>query len=228
MITLPIYNIQAEQVDSVNLEPKIFDGRINYGPMYQAVVMYRANKRKGLASTKTRGEVSGGGSKPWRQKGTGRARVGSIRSPLWRSGGVVFGPHPRSYCYTLPKKIKLQALRSSLNAKLVEKAITVLDKIEISQPKTKEIIKILSRFKDLSAQGKRKKSLLFLLDHIDEKINLATHNLNYIDICLATEANAYQILKAKELILTRQALSQLIKRLNSNKTTKLKATKKID
>ena len=119
-ITLPIYNAAGKEVDSVKLNAKVFDGRINSEAMYQAITAYRANQRKGLAATKTRGEVSGGGKKPWKQKGTGRARVGSTRSPLWRHGGVVFGPHPRDFSYTLPDKIKAIALKSSLNAKVKE------------------------------------------------------------------------------------------------------------
>jgi large subunit ribosomal protein L4 len=215
MISLPIYNTQAQEIDKVQLEPKIFDGKVNFGSLYQAVLMYRANQRRGLASTKTRGEVSGGGRKPWRQKGTGRARVGSIRSPLWRSGGVVFGPHPRDYSYSIPAKAKLVAIKSSLNAKVNDKAIIVLDKMEITEPKTKEIVKILSNFKELIIPAKGKRNLLLLLDKIDKKINLATSNLNYVDVCLANNATAYQILKARDIILTKGALIQLVNRIKN-------------
>ena len=119
-ITLPIYNTEGKEVDSIKLDAKVFDGTINTAAIYQAINAYRANQRKGFASTKTRGEVSGGGRKPWRQKGTGRARVGSTRSPLWRHGGVVFGPHPRDFSCRLPKRIKNLALKSTLNAKVKE------------------------------------------------------------------------------------------------------------
>jgi large subunit ribosomal protein L4 len=104
-ITLPIYNTEGKEVDSVKLDSAVFNGVINNAAIHQAVCAYMANQRRGLAATKTRGEVSGGGRKPWRQKGTGRARVGSTRSPLWRHGGVIFGPHPRDYSYTIPAKI---------------------------------------------------------------------------------------------------------------------------
>lgn len=97
VVTLPIYNSEGKEIESLKLDPAVFDGEVNSGVIYQAVVAYRAAQRKGLASTKTMGEVSGGGRKPWKQKGTGRARVGSIRSPLWRHGGVIFGPHPRDF-----------------------------------------------------------------------------------------------------------------------------------
>ena len=109
-ITLPIYNAEGKEVDNIKLNLPVFDGVVNEAAMYQAINGYRANQRKGLASTKTRGEVSGGGKKPWKQKGTGRARVGSTRSPLWRHGGVTFGPHPRDFSYVIPAKIKSLAL----------------------------------------------------------------------------------------------------------------------
>ena len=111
-ITLPVYNTEGKEVDTIKLDSAVFGSTINTGAIYQAVCAYSARQRKGLASTKTRGEVSGGGRKPWKQKGTGRARVGSIRSPLWRHGGVVFGPHPRDFSYNIPKKVKLLALKS--------------------------------------------------------------------------------------------------------------------
>ncbi len=147
-ITLPIYNTEGKEIDSLKLDKTVFDGTINTACLYQAVNAYRANQRKGLASTKTRGEVSGGGRKPWRQKGTGRARVGSIRSPLWRHGGVIFGPHPRHFYYNLPKKLKVLALKSSLNAKVKENSLIVLDGINLEIPKTKEASKILSPYSD--------------------------------------------------------------------------------
>lgn len=212
MFTLPIYNIEADKVDKINLETTVFDGKVNSDLIYQTVLMYRANQRKGLASTKTRGEVSGGGRKPWRQKGTGRARVGSIRSPLWKGGGVVFGPHPRSYSYSLPNKIKIQALRSCLNAKLKENSIIVLDQINIGSPKTKDFIMILSRLETLLPMRK-KKNLLLLLDKIDKDLRLAANNINYLDINLAKNINALQVLRARELIITKEALKQLTDRI---------------
>lgn len=127
MFKLSVYNQNGKQVKKVELDPDIFDGKINQDVLYQAALMYRANRRKRLASTKTRSEVSGGGVKPWRQKGTGRARVGSIRSPLWRGGGVVFGPHPCNCGFRLPKKIRIAALKSGLNAKLSENNLLIID-----------------------------------------------------------------------------------------------------
>src|SRR4030042_1787510 len=132
-VSLPIYSTTGEEIDTLKLDPAIFDGIVNKDAIYQAIVAYRANQRKGLAATKTRGEVSGGGRKPWKQKGTGRARVGSTRSPLWRHGGVVFGPHPRDYSYELPQKIRALALKSSLNAKVNNSSLIVFDSLKLEK-----------------------------------------------------------------------------------------------
>lgn len=210
-ITLPIYNTEGKEIDKVNLDPRVFDGKINKDVLYQTVINYRANQRLGLASTKTRGEVSGGGRKPWRQKGTGRARVGSIRSPLWKGGGVIFGPHRRDYSYSLPHKIKLLALKSSLNAKLKENNLILIDEIKIDRAKTKEMIKI---FSNLKAQiGDLNKSILLLSDKIERPLRLATDNIAFLETNLAKDANAYQILRARKVIITKEGLKQLIDRL---------------
>ena len=140
-ITLPVYNTEGKEIDTVKLDSSVFDGDVNLPAIYQAVNAFRANQRKGLAATKTRGEVSGGGKKPWKQKGTGRARVGSTRSPLWRHGGVVFGPHPRNFSYVLPAKIRNLALKSGLNSKLKENNLLVLENLKVEKPKTKEVVK---------------------------------------------------------------------------------------
>jgi len=217
-ITLPIYNTEGKETDSLKLDQGIFDGIVNADAIHQAVLAYRAGQRKGLASTKTMGEVSGGGRKPWRQKGTGRARVGSIRSPLWRHGGVVFGPHPRDFSYTIPVKIKNLALKSSLNAKINENNFIVLDNFKIEQPKTKEAIKILSnlkigRVKDKkSSQTKTTKALL-LSDKIDKNLRLALRNIDFLSINRAQDTHAYEVLAANKLIVTRDGLRELTNRL---------------
>lgn len=210
--TLPVYNQEGKEIDKLNLNQNIFDGKINSSVIYQVVCMYLANRRKGLASTKTRGEVSGGGRKPWRQKGTGRARHGSIRSPLWRGGGVVFGPHPRSYYYKLPKRIKLDALKSTLNAKLKEKNIIILDKLELKDFKTKNFIDILVSL-GLYKKKEKPKKLLLLVDKMDERLKRAVDNLSFIDINLAKDTNALEILNAKKLIIFKDAFGQLTERL---------------
>lgn len=226
-LTLPIYNIEGREIDTMTLDPSIFDTIVNTAAIYQEVCVYRANQRKGLASTKTRGEVSGGGRKPWRQKGTGRARVGSIRSPLWRHGGVIFGPHPRDYSYAIPKKINKLALRSALCIKVKENNFIILDNFKIEKPNTKEAVKIFSnlkinpvrntralREKDKISNGiKPLKSILLLLDRIDSNLKRALSNINFLDVNLARQTHTYEVLAHQKLIITRQALSELTERL---------------
>lgn len=210
MFSLPIYNTEGKEVDKINLDPRVFDGKINEDVLYLTVVNYRANQRGGLASTKTRGEVSGGGRKPWRQKGTGRARVGSIRSPLWKGGGVVFGPHNRDYSYSIGQKIRLLALKSSLNAKLKENNLFLINEIKIDKPKTKEVVKIFLNLKD--KLGDINKLTLLLADKMDRSLKLASGNIALLETGLAKDANAYQVLRAKKVIITKDGLKQLIER----------------
>lgn len=212
-ITLPIYNTEGKEVDSVKLNASVFDGTINSDAIYQAINAYRANQRKGLASTKTRGEVSGGGRKPWKQKGTGRARVGSIRSPLWRHGGVIFGPHPRDFYYRLPQKIKILSLKSSLNAKLKENNLLVLEKMDLEKVKTKEAYKLFSNLKVTVPKGKNNYRLLFLLDKIDKNLKLSVRNIAFLNINLARDTHTYEVLSSRKLIITKKGLEELTDRL---------------
>lgn len=207
-ITLPIYNSEGKEVDSVKLDKAVFDGKINTAAIFMAVNAYRSNQRKGLAATKTRGEVSGGGRKPWKQKGTGRARVGSTRSPLWRHGGVIFGPHPRDFYYSLPKKIKSLALKSSLNAKIKENNLMVLEGIKLEQPKTKEAVKMFSYLKITP-----KIKTLLLLDKLSPNLRLALRNINFLDLNLATDTHTYEVLNHQKLIITKDGLNKLTDRL---------------
>jgi large subunit ribosomal protein L4 len=207
-ITLPIYNTEGKEIDTVKLDATIFDGTVNTAAVYQAITAHRANQRGGLAATKTRGEVSGGGRKPWRQKGTGRARVGSIRSPLWRHGGVIFGPHPRDFSRALPKKLKALALKSALCAKIKENNFMVLDDLKIDKPKTKEAAKIFS-----SLKLDPKKSILLLLDKIDDNLKLALRNLSFLNVNQAQNTNTYEILAHQKIIITKSALRELEQRL---------------
>jgi len=208
LTSLPIYNCAGKEVDSLKLDAAIFGGKVNKAAIYQAVVAYRANQRQGLAATKTRGEVSGGGKKPWKQKGTGRARVGSTRSPLWRHGGVVFGPHPKDFSYSLPQKIKTLALKSALCAKAQENNLIVLDALTIEKPKTKEAMGIFSNLKLLPV-----KSALLLLDKIDDNLKLAFRNIDFLTLQRAADANVYEVLSHQKLIITNVALGVLVKRL---------------
>jgi len=212
-ITLPIYNTEGNEVGSVKLDTSVFDGSINTAVIYQAINAYRANQRSGLASTKTRGEVSGGGKKPWKQKGTGRARVGSIRSPLWRHGGVIFGPHPRDFSYKLPAKIKALALKSSLNAKVKDNNLVVLDGLTVSGTKTKEAAKIFSNLKLSPAKEKKDYRVLLLLDKIDNNLGIALRNIGFLNVNVASNTHAYEVMSHRKLVITKEGLSGLTNRL---------------
>ena len=209
-ITLPIFNTEGKEVDTIKLNTTVFDGVVNEAAIYQAVNAFRANQRKGLAATKTRGEVSGGGRKPWKQKGTGRARVGSTRSPLWRHGGVVFGPHPRSFYLSIPQKIRALALKSTLNAKVKESNFIVLDDIKIEKSKTKEAVKILNNLKVLD---KKKSSILMVIEKINSNLKLAARNIDFLDINIANDTHAYEVMAHKKFIITKSGLQKLTDRL---------------
>ncbi|MCK5451558.1 MAG: 50S ribosomal protein L4, partial [Candidatus Omnitrophica bacterium] len=171
--TIPVYDLEGKVVDNIQLDKKLFDGKVNQTLLYEAKKMYEANARQGTASTKTRSEVSGGGAKPWRQKGTGRARVGSSRNPIWRHGGITFGPKPRDFGYSMPKKAMRKALLSSLNARLVEERIKPVVKIKLEESKTKNFIKILDALK---IEGK----ILVAVDGITDEIKRSSRNLKKI------------------------------------------------
>lgn len=173
--------------------------------LYESIISYRANQRTGSASTKTRAEVRGGGRKPWRQKGTGRARAGSIRSPLWKKGGVTFGPKPRSYYYGLPKKAKRNALKSALSLKLAENQVIVLEKLDIKQPKTKDGVKFLKNFNLASA--------LIVDSHENRNLFLSLRNVPKIKIIDYNEVNTYDILKHKWLVFSHKAFGSLMEKL---------------
>lgn len=212
-ITLPIYNAEGKEVDNIKLNLSVFDGVVNEAAMYQAVNGYRANQRKGLASTKTRGEVSGGGKKPWKQKGTGRARVGSIRSPLWRHGGVVFGPHPRDFSYVIPAKIKSLALKSSLNIKVRDNNLIILDSFKIDKPKVKDALKIFSNLKLNNDKSDKKLKVLLLLDKVSASLRLALRNIDFINFNIAQDTHVYEVMANRKLVITKDGLTQLTNRL---------------
>ncbi|MCX7661335.1 MAG: 50S ribosomal protein L4 [Candidatus Omnitrophica bacterium] len=214
---LSLYSKEGKEIEKIQLDPDVFDGKINRAVIYQTVCMYLANQRKGTASTKTRGEVSGGGRKPWRQKGTGRARHGSIRSPLWRKGGVVFGPHPRDFHYTLPHKIKIQALKSVLNARLKENNLKVIEDITLDKAKTKKILDLLTRLDLYKTETKPKKILLLAdKDKMDENLKKASHNLKFLELGLVKDLNALQVLRSKVVVFTKSALKEVVERLKKN------------
>jgi large subunit ribosomal protein L4 len=184
---VPVYNVQGEQVDEAELRDDIFAVPVNEALMHQALVRQMANARLGTHKTKARGEVSGGGRKPWRQKGTGRARQGSIRAPHWRGGGKVFGPTPRSYEQRMPRKMRRQALRSALTVKAAESQVKLLDVLEMSEPRTKEVIQIL---KNLSVDS----SALILLPGRDEAVLRSVRNLPKVRTLVAQYLNVRDLL----------------------------------
>ncbi len=185
---VPVYNIQGEQVSEVELRDDIFAAPINEAVMHQALLRQLANARQGTHKVKTRGEVAGGGRKPWRQKGTGRARQGSIRAPHWRGGGVVFGPTPRSYEQKMPRKMRRQALRSALSAKASEAQVRVLDALHMEVPRTKEMMGILS---NLGVDS----SVLILLPQSDDAILRSVRNLPEVRTLVAQYLNVRDLLK---------------------------------
>ena len=207
MAKLSVINMDGKEADNIDLPENIFGGRVNQDVLHQAVVMYNANTRQGQASTKERGSVSGGGKKPWRQKGTGRARAGSNRSPLWAGGGVVFGPHPRDFSYAIPKKIKMAALRESLNAKFQDKDLVCLDDVTKTFTKTKEFTHIL---KSLKLEGK----ILALLDGSDASIERVSRNIPFFNMMRSQDVNASDVLRNKKVLVTKTAFKNLLKRIN--------------
>ncbi len=203
---LPVYDLNGKVVDNVQLDEQLFDGRVNKTLLYEVKKMYEANSRKGTASTKTRGEVSGGGKKPWRQKGTGRARVGSSRNPIWRHGGTAFGPRPRDFGYTMPKKAVRKALLSSLNARLTEQMIKPVVKIEMKEPKTRDFKAILD---NLKAEGKT----LVVIDTMNENVKRSLRNLKRVSLKEGCNINAMDVLSNEYLVIEKDALEKLAERL---------------
>ncbi len=173
--------------------------------IYEAVVSYRANQRRGTASTKTRAEVRGGGRKPWRQKGTGRARAGSIRSPLWRKGGTVFGPKSRDYSYGIPKKAKRNALKSALSMKFAENQILVLESLEFKEPKTKEGINLLRKLNLESA--------LFIDCSENKNLFLSLRNIPKVKAIDKNNITVYDVMNHQSLVFTKRAFESLMERL---------------
>ncbi|RKY30591.1 MAG: 50S ribosomal protein L4 [Candidatus Omnitrophota bacterium] len=216
-ITLPVYNSEGKKIESIKLDKKAFDGTVNRAALYQATLAYQAARRKGLASTKTIGETRGGGAKPWRQKGTGRARAGSSRSPLWRGGGVVFGPHPRSFSYALPHKIKKLALKSSLNAKVKDENIIILNELNLNSPKTKDAVKVFTNLNLINSGNKRmrnkKNYALVLSDKISPDLKTALANIGFLKLASSQNASAYDILSSRKLVVTQAGLKALIERI---------------
>jgi len=202
MPKVALYNMEGRVIGDIELNDAIFGVEVNNALMHQAVVNHLANLRQGTVATKNRSLVRGGGRKPWRQKGTGRARHGSIRSPIWRGGGVVFGPMPRSYKYSMPKKARRAALKSALSAKVRDGEIIVVDQLALTEVKTKNMFKVL---KALNAEQKP----LIVLDEWDRNIELSTRNIPNTTLTKSTGLNVYDVLNHKNVILTKAAVAKL-------------------
>lgn len=201
MPTVDVLNINGEKVSEMELSENLFVAEINEHVVYQVVKNHLANKRVGTQSAKTRAEVRGGGAKPWRQKGTGRARQGSIRSPQWKGGGVVFAPKPRDYSYTVPKKIRRLALKSVLTDKVNEGNLVVVDDINLTEWKTREFAKMLSALKV------GKKALVVTKDNSPEVVR-SGRNIKNVKIAFVGTMNVYDILNANTLVLTKDAVAK--------------------
>ena len=199
---LDVVNQKNERVDQVQLSEALFGGAVNPYVLHATVVMQQAGRRQGTHQTKGRSDVSGGGKKPWKQKGTGRARAGSTRSPLWRHGGTVFGPHPRDYAFSVPKKVRAAALKSSLAAQAQAGRITVLQGLELERPSTKALAAVLAA---LGAAGR----VLLVLPAKDETVWRAARNLPDLRVLPVQGLNVYDLLAADRVLFTRQALGRL-------------------
>jgi len=202
MPKIDVYNVSGEVVGNIDLKEEIFGINPNKEAMHIAVVNQLANRRQGTQSTKTKSEVSGGGIKPWRQKGTGRARQGSIRSAQWIKGGIVLGPKPRSYRYTIPKKLKRLALKSALSSKVSENDMLVLDSLTMDSFKTKQIVGLLSNLKV-------EDSALIVIAGKDDKIENSARNIPGVKTALVNTINVFDILKYNKFIITKDAVSKV-------------------
>uniref|UniRef100_A0A7V3ZVQ0 Large ribosomal subunit protein uL4 n=1 Tax=candidate division WOR-3 bacterium TaxID=2052148 RepID=A0A7V3ZVQ0_UNCW3 len=198
-----LLSINGEIKGEIEIPGEIFASEINEGLIWEVVTNYLNNQRQGTACTKTRGEVRGGGRKPWPQKHTGRARHGSIRSPIWRKGGIVFGPKPRDYYYSLPKKKKKFALLSALSARYQDKAVIFLEDFNLEQPKTRLMYNILKNLKINS------KNILLVVKEISRNVKLASRNIPNLTLMPAHSLNAYEVLVNDKIIFTESGLERL-------------------
>jgi large subunit ribosomal protein L4 len=200
-MVIDLLDNEGKKVSELALNKDIYEGEVNEHLFYEVVKMQLANRRSGTACTKTRAEVSGGGAKPWRQKGTGRARAGTNRSPLWRHGGITFGPKPRDYSYHVPRRVRKDAIKSALRLKLKENRLKIFDSIEFDEPKTKKALEFLKK--------SNLESALVLVDGESRNLQLAFRNLRGFKCLKADGINVYDILKYDDLVMTRSAFEKI-------------------
>lgn len=199
---LSVLNIKGEKTSDISLNKELWAMEPNDAVLYDAITLSRNSLRQGTASTKTRSEVSGGGIKPWRQKGTGRARQGSTRAPHWRHGGVVFGPHPRDYDKKMNRKERRLALKSALAYKAIDNELVIVDSFKLESSKTKEVVGILNNLKV-------SKNVLIVVDELDENMVLATRNLSNVILLEANEINVLDIISSDYMIVTEKAIKMI-------------------
>ena len=202
MLKVKVYNQEGAEVKDLELNEAVFGIEPNKQVLFDMVLLQRASLRQGTHKVKNRTEVSGGGKKPWRQKGTGRARQGSIRAPQWRGGGVVFGPTPRSYKFKLNRKVRRLALKSALSTKIIDNEFMALEAIKFDAPKTKEMVKVLA---NLDAPTKT----LIVVDEIDENVARSANNIPGVKLLDARRVNVYDILNSDKLIMTEAAIKSV-------------------
>ena len=201
MPTVGLFNKEGNKIEDIRLNDNIFAVEVNADAMHQVVVALLANKRQGTQSAKTRAEVRGGGIKPWRQKGTGRARQGSIRAPQWIKGGVVFAPKPRDYRMSIPKSMRRVAMLSALTSKVQNDEMVVLDSLTLEAPKTKEIVKMLNAF--------NAKKTLIVTAEANETVYKSARNIEGVAVLPVNNINVYDLLKYSKVIMTKDAVSKI-------------------
>lgn len=210
MLELIIYNNEGKEVEKISIEESLFGGEVNKRLLQEVIIMYQSNQRKGSASTKDRSEVEGSTRKPWKQKHTGNARAGSIRSPLWRHGGVTFGPNPRSFYYRIPQGIRQKALDSALLSKFQDKETIVINMLQLEKPKTKDFLSILKNVGINTLKSNTKNKCLVGIKKSELSLNLSSRNIPGIKLLPIADFNAHDVIKHKRLLLTKEALDYLI------------------
>ena len=204
---LSVFDLNGKAQETLKLDPMFNSEPVNKNVLYQAVLMYQAGEREGTAATKDRGHVRGGGKKPWKQKGTGQARHGSRRSPLWRGGGVTFGPMPRDYSYALPVQLKRKAVVEGMKDKVANGKVVLVKGLDFQTPKTKQIANLINVFK--------LEKPLILVDQKSENLLLASRNIHTVSVKTADEVNALDVVSHRECLMTKAAYTGLVKRLKA-------------
>jgi len=202
MINVPVFDSSGSPLEDVSLSEERFGGKVRRELLRDAIIMHEANHRRGTASTKTRGEVKGGGRKPWKQKHTGRARAGDIRSPIWKGGGVVFGPRPRDYSFSIHRKAKKVALQSAILSRLIDNEVVLIDKLALDSPSTKKLANLLKCLEI-------RESCLIVMQEFNEAIWKSSRNIYNVKLRVASDLNAYDVVKYKKLLIVKDVLDSL-------------------